>query len=299
MSRTYYLGIDGGGTKTELVLVDETGAIITRAIGSASSIDTITLSESMKSVLETFIKMNANVQVSAIFAGIGGIASDLDSKNYATALRELPFVASDARIEAKNDVYAALASGRGTLDGMTIILGTGAVCFGIRDGVSWRCGGYHYKEGDAGSAFDLGFHALKYYARVVDGRYEPSEFSEAIKKQLGLSDFSSLVTYFDHLNRTEVAKFAPLVTAFGTVNQYAYKILVDAAEEVKLLVEGVYRNLGFDQTTLSIIGGLGNAKTLYRQLFIQNIKKIAPNIEIIESLYNPAHAMAILAMKLK
>lgn len=299
MSKTYFLGIDGGGTKTEFVLVDEMGVIVARAIGGASSIDTITYEESMKSITVTFTLLKTDVKVSRIFAGIGGIASEFDSERYAEQLRKLPFVAEDAIIEVKNDVYAALASGRGTLEGMTLILGTGSVCFGVRDGVSWRCGGYHFKEGDAGSAFDLGFMALKYYARVLDGRYEPSEFSEAIKNHLGIDDFSRLVTYFDHLNRTQVAQIAPIVTAFGAINQYAYKILVEAAEEVRLLVEGVYRHLGFDITTLSIIGGLGNAKTLYRQLFLQNIKRISPNIEVIESTYNPAHAMALLAMKLQ
>lgn len=298
MTKTYFLGIDGGGTKTEIVLVDEMGVIEARAIGGVSSIDTITFDESMKSIMETFSMLKMDVKVSKIFAGIGGIASEIDSKNYAEGLRKLPFVAEDAIIEAKNDVYAALASGKGSLEGMTLILGTGSVCFGVRDGISWRTGGYHFKEGDAGSAFDLGFMALKYYTRVLDGRYEPSEFSEAIKNHLGIDDFSRLVTYFDHLNRTQVAQIAPIVTAFGAVNQYAYKILVEAAEEVRLLVEGVYRHLGFENTTLSIVGGLGNAKTLYRQLFLTNIKKISPNIEVIESLYNPAHAMALLAMKL-
>jgi N-acetylglucosamine kinase-like BadF-type ATPase len=299
MEKRYFLGIDGGGTKTEMVLVDETGNIAARALGGTSSIDTIPLAESMKTIRETFQLLGIKAKISAIFAGIGGIASRTDSQKYTDGLRSLPFVETGAAIRSENDVFAALASGKGILEGMTLILGTGSVCFGInKNGDSWRCGGYHFKEGDCGSAFDLGFHALQYYARVLDGRLEPSEFSNTLKNHLKIDDFSHLVTYFEHLNRTEVAKIAPIVTGFGVFDQYAYKILVDAAEEVRSMVEGVYRHLGFDATTVSIIGGAGTAKTLYRQLVFQNIKKISSNIDIIESKYNPAHALALLAKEL-
>jgi N-acetylglucosamine kinase-like BadF-type ATPase len=297
MEKKYFLGIDGGGTKTEIVLLDERGMVVSRAIGDASSIDTVSVSNSLKAVKKTFQSLERDVLVSAVYAGLGGITGMVDAQNYAKELQKMPFIEKDAPIQVQSDVYAALASGKGVLEGMTLILGTGSVCFGVREGKTWRAGGYHFKEGDAGSAFDLGFQALKYYSRVLDGRFEPSEFSAAIKNYLQIDNFSDLVRYFDQLDRTKVAQIAPLVTTFASVNQYAYKILVDAAEEVRLLVDCVYRHLNFDSTTLSIIGGLGNAKTPYRSLIIQNIKKVAPRIEIIESQYSPAHALAILAKK--
>jgi N-acetylglucosamine kinase-like BadF-type ATPase len=295
MEKKFFLGIDGGGTKTELVLLDESKILVSRAVGTASSIDTVSLSDSIKAVQKTFDALQKNVRVSAIFASLGGMTNGLDTQKYADALRSLSFIEDNAIILVQSDVYAALASGKGVLEGMTLILGTGSVCFGIHKGKTWRAGGFHFKEGDAGSAFDLGFQALKYYSRVLDGRYEISEFSTAIKNHLQIENFPDLVRYFDGLDRTKVAQIAPLVTAFAPVNQYAYKILVDAAEEVRMLVDCVYKHLGFDSTTLSIIGGLGTSKTPYRSLFIQNIKKVSSSIEIIEAMYSPAHATALLA----
>ncbi|MCK7486013.1 MAG: hypothetical protein MZU97_11025 [Bacillus subtilis] len=110
--------------------------------------------------------------VSAVFAGLGGIAGPLDVERYIRRPPDrCPSFPQGARVGADSDVSNALASGNGTLEGMALIVGTGSVCFGVHDGKSWRAGGYHYKEGDAGSGFDLGFMALKHYARVIDGRH--------------------------------------------------------------------------------------------------------------------------------
>ncbi len=298
MDTRYYLGFDGGGTKTHACLMDDLDRIVCEAYGPASSIDTVPLETSLASLSATYAALPEKHPVAAVFAGLGGIAGPSDVERYVAALRQLPFVPEGARVGAENDVHNALASGNGTLEGMTLIVGTGSVCFGVHEGRSWRTGGYHYKEGDAGSGFDLGFMALKHYARVIDGRHPKSDFSEALRTALGIADFPTLVKYFDRINRTEVAKLAPIVTAFATVDQYAYKIIADAADELRLLVETVYHRLGFDACDLVIVGGLGNADTAYRDLFLQNIRKVSPSIRIAKPLYDPAHAAALIAKSL-
>ncbi|OHE41344.1 MAG: hypothetical protein A2Y16_00425 [Tenericutes bacterium GWF2_57_13] len=298
MATSYYLGFDGGGTKTRACLIDDAGRVVSEAFGPASSIDTVSLETSLASLTATYDALPEKHPVSAVFAGLGGIAGTRDIERYATALKKLPFVLEGARVGVENDVNNALASNNGTLEGMTLIIGTGSVCFGIHEGKSWRTGGYHYKEGDAGSGFDLGFMALKHYARVIDGRHPASDFSAALRTALGITDFPTLVQYFDTINRTAVAKLAPIVTAYATVDQYAYKIIADAADEIRLLVETVYRRLGFDGCDLVIVGSLGNADTAYRDLFLQNIRKISPAIRIAKPFYDPAHAAALIAKSL-
>ncbi len=294
-SDRYYLGIDGGGTKTHFVIINQNADIVQESVVGPSSVDTVSFEISFQTISEAFESLRFTKQISGIYAGIGGIASENDQEKYETGLRQMPFFSRCKYIEVRNDVYGALASGNGTLQGMALILGTGSVCFGINNDKTWRCGGFHYKEGDAGSAFDVGFHALKYYARVLDGRYPQSSFSDAIKNHLNITMFSELVSYFNNLSRTDVAKIAPLVTGFGRVNQHAYKILLEAAEEVRLLVEGVYRNLDFGITTLVVIGGIGTADTLYKELFAASIRRISSQITIIQPLYTPARACALLA----
>ncbi|MFA5006860.1 MAG: BadF/BadG/BcrA/BcrD ATPase family protein [Candidatus Izemoplasmatales bacterium] len=298
METRHFLGFDGGGTKTHACLMDEHGAIVAQAFGPASSIDTVPLETSLTSLMTTYEALPVKRPLSAVFAGLGGIAGEHDRTRYVASLKTLPFVPGDAVLGAENDVVNALASGNGTLEGMALIIGTGSVCFGMKEGRSWRTGGYHFKEGDAGSGFDLGFMALKHYARVLDGRHPDTVFGEALRGALGIHDFARLVKYFDQINRTEVAKLAPIVTAFATVDQYAYKIVVDAADEIRLLVQTVYEKLGFTDCDLTVVGGLGNADTIYRDLFLGNIRKVSPSIRIIRPLYDPAHAAAMIARSL-
>ncbi len=294
-SDRYYLGIDGGGTKTHFVILNQNAEIVQESVHGPTSIDTVSFEISFQTISEAFESFRFTKKITGIYACIGGIASVSDQETYENGLRQIPVFSKCKYIEVQSDVYGALASGNGSLQGMALILGTGSVCFGINNAKTWRCGGYHFKEGDAGSAFDVGFHALKYYARVLDGRFPPSSFSDAIKNHLNIDSFSELVNYFNNLNRTNVAKIAPLVTGFGRVNQHAYKILLEAAEEVRLLVEGVYRNLDFEITTLVVIGGIGTADTMYKEVFASSIRRISSQISIIQPLYTPAHACALLA----
>ncbi len=291
----FYLGIDGGGTKTHIVVIDQSGEIVAEGFSGRSSIDTVDFEESMRAVKTAYRDSGFFGMVKAAFAGIGGIASADDEKRYVDDLGKLAFLQEADWIDAKNDVYGALASGSGKLQGMALILGTGSVCFGINQGKKWRTGGYHYLEGDAGSAFDVGMQALRYYARVLDGRYPKSNFSDQIKSQIEIDDFAHMVEYFSELNRTEVAKLAPIVTGFGRIDQHAYRILADAAEEVRLLAEGVYLNLGFDEADCVVIGGIGTADTLYKELYANAIRRLSTKIRLVSPQYTPAHACALLA----
>ena len=66
----------------------------------------------------------------------------------------------------------ALIGAFGFGDGIAVICGTGSVTFGKWKGETCVAGGYGHNEGDPGSAFSLGIGALRYLARVFDGRKE-------------------------------------------------------------------------------------------------------------------------------
>ncbi len=64
--------------------------------------------------------------------------------------------------------------------GIAIIIGTGFVAIGVdEEENSWR-GGYGYKEGDSGSAYDLGMQALRLLARNIYGRIKERIFIDEL-----------------------------------------------------------------------------------------------------------------------
>jgi N-acetylglucosamine kinase-like BadF-type ATPase len=295
MSQRYYLGFDGGGTKTRACVLDEDGVFVGESFGPASSIDTVSLATSLESLERTFSSLPFRPLPAAVFLGLGGIAGRRHATLYEEAARSLSFVRPETFVRVESDVVNALASGTGKLEGMALIVGTGSVCFGMKDGRSWRAGGYHYKEGDAGSGYDLGFMALKHYARVLDRRRPATSFSQAIGESLGIYEFPDLVDYFERLTRTGVAGLAPIVTGHASSDPFAKAIVDAAAAEIGLLVATVYRELGFTNCELTIVGGLGNAETVYRTAILEHIVAVSPDIRVVRPLFDPAHAAAEIA----
>ena len=280
--KRYYLGIDGGGTKTSYAVIDDDKNILYRSVGGPSSIDTLPLESVKKTILEETSKIP--YKVSFVYAGIGGIVSQDGIDKVNNILKDIKCLENKDNVDSGNDVNNALFGALDGKDGIILISGTGSVAFGKHNNKYHRTGGYSYKEGDAGSAYDLGFKALQHLARVLDKREKNSQFAEKLKETINCYDYQSLANFFNEANRTQIASLAKIVTQFEN-DKYAKKIIINSANEAANLVNTTYRVLRFNtKTPLSIIGSLGNAKTLYRDILLSKLNK---NIEVIDAIYNP------------
>ena len=190
MSDKLYLGIDGGGTKTAFALMNSDLKIISYKEVGPSSLDTVSF-ETLKKVLEEGTK-DITQTVDSIFLGLGGIYSKEQEMKVCELTKELNIVAPHTKIDASNDVINALYGALGGKDGIVLIAGTGSVCYGKNNGKTFRVGGYCYKEGDLGSAYDLGYKALQYLAKVIDKREEETSFSKRLKETINCYTYEDL-----------------------------------------------------------------------------------------------------------
>lgn len=267
----YYLGIDGGGTKTAICLIDEKLNIVSSSVSGPSSYDTVPL-ETMKTNIESALNnLSFNGEIVSVFAGLGGIAKQDDTKIVKNVLLSIP-VLSNAIIEVDNDIVNAYYSALGNQDGIVVIIGTGSVAYGIHNGKAHRCGGYCYQEGDAGSSYDMGKKALQYYAKVIDKRLPSSSFADAIAQEINVYTFGDLAHYFINATRTQIASLSKIVTA-NSDNDYARKIIVNGVNDILEMIDTVFNELNFEQAKISIIGSLGNADTLYREMLLKELSK--------------------------
>jgi N-acetylglucosamine kinase-like BadF-type ATPase len=302
----YVIGIDGGGTKTKACLMDEGGNILGIGISGPSSIDTVSLEVSIENIrqaiLESFGTMEYTLE--GAYAGLGGIVTKQDSLKVSTELSKLDFFQKDAPILSENDTRTALAGGLATREGIAIIIGTGSVAFGRNEkGEEWLSGGFGYKEGDAGSSYDLGRQCLKYLARAVDGRIEITPFITSLNDTLKTDmDRAKL---FDKINelwhdRTTTAGLAPFVTTYANKGDtHALEIVDKATSELSMLIEAIYKKVSFKAPQVAIIGSLGNAKGVFNESFIQKVKSIDQSISVIPQKLDPAVGAALQALKLK
>lgn len=293
-----YLGVDGGGTKTKVIIINEHKDIIYEGLGGPSSIDTVSIEKTIQSVNEALTQFSNPKQepFKSVFLGLGGIARPSDSHLVEQAAKDIKYVDKNTVITARNDTYNALASGTHFDDGIALICGTGMNCFGNKHGLTHKSGGWGYKSGDEGSGYFLGIEAIKYMIRGYDGRVELTPFLETIFTTLKVEDIVNIPSILDTLNRTQIAALAPLVRAFATQGDpYALDILSRGAKALAQCVKAVYHTIK-PSPHLVIVGSLGNIG-LYKEMIHQEILKIDPAFQIESPSLDPALASAHLAYK--
>jgi N-acetylglucosamine kinase-like BadF-type ATPase len=294
----YYLGIDGGGTKTKVIIIDRDENILFENTSGPSSIDTVdleTTSESIQNAVQPYTETHQNLIFNGVFIGLGGIVFEHDCKTVEALVSKLPQVNKDTFIMARNDMHNALYSANSFDKGMTLICGTGMVAFGKNGNQSHKAGGWGYFEGELGSAYHLGSEAIRHCIRAYDYRLEMNEFAKAVAKKLELKKATDiipiLISYHD--DRTKTAQLAQIVTQYANLgNPFAKEICDKAISEIVLAIEAVYKKLNFNQINLVIVGSLGHAMGYFKDTLHQSIKAISKNINIIDPIIDPALAAA-------
>lgn len=262
----YYLGVDGGGTKTEFLLGDENGSILAKYTGGSchylqigyEGITDLIAAGLHEICTESGVSRN---RISGAFlglAGYGDIASHAKAIEEAVAksMKYIPF-------SLGNDCENALAGALGGRSGINIIAGTGSVGFGRDDsGRTCRCGGWHYAlGGDEGSAYWIGWSLLKEFSRQRDGRSPETELRNTIKNHLNVDSDDEVVNRVAvewNLDREKIAALSPLCTELaGNGDPAAVKIMKDCARELADYAEAIYRKLDFTgETPVSGTGGV-------------------------------------------
>lgn len=294
----YYLGIDGGGTKTKVIVIDKDNRIVFENTSGPSSIDTVdqfTTMNNIRIAIEPFVEEHPDSYFRGVFAGIGGIVFKEDCDIVEGLLRQLPQITSETFLRARNDMHNALYSSDHFDNGMTLICGTGMVAFGKHGEATHKSGGWGYEEGELGSSYHLGREALRHMIRAYDGRIKCNDFAKEVAQTVGLEKASDIIyvmkEYYDH--RTKTAGLAPLVTKHANLgNRYAKNIVDTATSELALAIKAVYQALKFDAVTLVIVGSLGNSTGYFHERLITKIKKISENISIVSPVIDPALAAA-------
>ena len=154
----YVLGFDGGGTKTECVLMDETGAILARSRSGASNAVNLganaaaaALAEAGKEALRSAAKSPCDVAY--ILAGISGAGEPAARADIRANLKP---VFPKATIVVTSDLILSLAA-TGEIPSLVVIAGTGSAVLGRTSPLELaRAGGFGPIIGDAGSANDIG-----------------------------------------------------------------------------------------------------------------------------------------------
>ena len=157
----YYLGIDGGGTKTELALSDPNGKIICRIFTDGCNPNTVGIERTKRIIEDGIAQICKEVSPSSVvvYAGIAGCASGNYAEEIKSMLEKMSFAACDVGSDNNNIV----AAGLGDNEGITMILGTGICSYVVKKEETKRIAGWGYLFDNGGSAFHIGRDAINAY----------------------------------------------------------------------------------------------------------------------------------------
>jgi N-acetylglucosamine kinase-like BadF-type ATPase len=286
----YFLGIDGGGTKTDAwlgSLIDGAPADAIQVIGRGSagpsnqrSVGRDTALINLNSAIEQAFQAASLERRSVAAACFGLAGADRESdRSVIEAFATHTRVAE--RTQVVNDAVPLLCCGPSSsedpFDGVALICGTGSMAYGRRaNGQFARSGGWGYLFSDEGSSFGIGREALNKVMRMVDGRGPETRLLQETMKHLNLNSPSSIVAavYGAANPREVVSGLAELAFREATLgDSVAASIIDDAAMELALLVSSVSKKLDLaNSTRLALAGGVFRHQTDFCRLVCAKIE---------------------------
>lgn len=204
-SQVYYLGIDGGGTKTTLLLTDSEGKELRKLYADRCNPMDIGVEKAVQVLRDGICEICEGIPLPSVvvYAGIAGCTSVKDQME--DFFRTLPIRKFGCDSDNTNFMEAAL----GDENGISVILGTGICAWSKLDGETYRTGGWGYLINEGGCAFDMGQDALKAYYAWVDGMGRSSLLTESIGKLF--NDNAALLRQVYQGGKKWIASLAPLV----------------------------------------------------------------------------------------
>jgi N-acetylglucosamine kinase len=265
----YSLGFDGGGTKTECVLLDARGAVIGEGRGGPANPLRSGYDGAFTSLHEAAAGAMAAARirpgdVTNVCAGIAGAGRRSVVRRVMVFLTE-EFPA--ALTQVATDYEVALESAAGSGLGVVLIAGTGSVAFGRNAaGETARAGGYGPWIGDEGSAFDIGRRAVSAVARTRDTDAPVTMLAEMIPAALDCPDWDELMLRIMKNPDEVFPKLFPAVAAAANSEDSAAKeILFTSAIGLGNLAMIVIRRLGMKGEEFPLVkcgGVFGHSRML-------------------------------------
>ena len=285
----YILGIDGGGTKTELAIADEAGNIITKGYSGPSNWTTTPRKVTEGNIIEgieAVLRETPNIRLELIVAGIAGVSKREDeAKDFFLSL------GFSERVIVTSDAHIALIGAVLDMEGIIVIAGTGSIGYGRRNNIETRSGGWGYLLGDEGSAYDVGRKGIIASLKSYDGRGEKTILLDTFQEYMGPGDMEVLVKIMYQRPQDIISGFARYVVKGAEEKDgVALKILNDAAYELSLLGISVAKKLNYsnkDTFNIAYTGGFFNAGEIVLEPFIRNIKEVFPKCNIFKSKSSP------------
>lgn len=259
----YILAVDGGGTKTDAVCADLSGAVVGRGLAGPTNLTSTSIGaasfnlvEAIRQAIETLPESEQS-GFPILVMGLAGLDSQ---KEYEEAFAVFNRAISHYRIKKfilVNDSIIALENGSDSKNAVILVSGTGSICYGVSEsGKTAKVSGMDYLLTDQGSGYDIGRRVLREAVKSFDGRAPKSILEELVCKHFRIASIHDLktVVYHPPLTKIEVAELSMLCReAFELSDVVAKEIFNKTIQDIIVMVTTVIEKLGLKQVPFELV----------------------------------------------
>jgi N-acetylglucosamine kinase-like BadF-type ATPase len=289
----FFLGIDGGGTKTRCVLADETTVIAKSMTGGCSVIrhGEQQAQEALRIGIEqvcTAAKISPE-RISSICIGVTGAARPEIAGKIHRILSEMVPGLATSKIEVVGDNVIALEAAFGSGPGVIAIAGTGSIVYGRdADGKTIRAGGWGFAISDEGSGHWIGRRAVSAILLARDQGGE-TMLEPLVLQAWKLAGFDELVQQANSAPPPDFPRLFPIVLrAAEDGDDTARDLLSEGGAELARLAAIVLHRLApCDRLPLATTGSVFRQSPEVRRVFYNTLQAGFPGIDVRQDFVDP------------
>jgi N-acetylglucosamine kinase-like BadF-type ATPase len=304
---TLVLAVDGGGVKTDLALVESSGALLSVVRGGRSQAHYLGV-EGVVDVLEGLLEeARARAGLAPLehrFAAIAEILlAGVDLPEEVAVIRDgIERRNWTERLVIDNDMPALLRSGTERGWGIAVVCGNGINCLGLApDGEDARFLSFGPVSGDWGGGRDIGLAALAAAVRAADGRGPATVLEHAVPEHFGLDDPLEVARagHLGELPEVRLGELAPVVLAVCEEDPVAAGIVQRVADEVIAFACAALRRLGLTGMDPDVVLGGGVLRAVSPvviETIAQGVTQVAPEARVVVARSEPIVGAALLGL---
>lgn len=307
--KQYYLGIDGGGTKTAVTIADlKHYSLKEFQVGTMNynGCDRAVVEETIGRLFEQVELLGYPLDsIKAIGIGTAGVSNQEAVVRLKSKIVE-QFQKKDTKILPKVSIVGdheiallgALDSTYEEAEGVIVMAGTGSIAYGRnQSGKEMRTGGFGYLIDDLGGGYAIGRDILSHIVCAIDGRGQPTILEDMVYRRANVTKDTLISWIYDErYKKARISSLAPLIgEAYEQGDDVARQIVEDAADGLVSLVVPIMERLELKKTTIVLGGSVLSNCTCIRQLVKSRLIERYPASVCILPKKSPAYGGTILA----
>ncbi|WP_276355319.1 N-acetylglucosamine kinase [Cohnella caldifontis] len=268
----YAAGLDGGGTKTAVTVVDGEGRTVFRFDSGAinyNGLDEDSIRGTFREIFAELARVCGGLDgCGHVGIGAAGVSNPTVPARMTDAIRACGY---SGGLTIVGDHETALYGALERDIGLIVIAGTGSICYGKNEsGLSHRSGGFGHLIDDEGSGYSIGRDLLAAVVRAHDGREPETVITGLVFDQLRIETVGQLIgfVYDRNRNKKEIAALAPILSAAcDRGDPAALRIAERSAESLVELVVPAAEKLSLQQGTMAMTGSVLLKNRYVREAF--------------------------------